>query len=181
LAGGRNLRSGGLPPAVAALKGRPHDHRSPRFYLDANCVNAGQLHAVLNELESLRKLGHVTLIYADVTYREAACASTARMAKASGYSHTKIDPVWGENENTKEAIEAILFPGGANNQNQRNDVLAVYQAERLHWPLITMDGASKSQPGGILGRTGELAAIGLEVLTPEQALERVRVYLSDTA
>jgi hypothetical protein len=153
----------------------------PCFYLDANCVNARQLHAVLNELETLRARGQVTLIYADVTYLEAAHASSARTAKASGYSYTKVDPVWGENEATKQAIEAVLFPEGATNQNQRNDVLAVYHAERLHWPLITMDGASRSQPGGILGRTAQLAAIGIEVITPEQALERVRSYLSDAA
>ena len=55
-----------------------------------------------------------------------------------------------------------------------NDVDAVYHAERLGWPLITMDGNSRSQPGGILGHRDELNAIGIEVVTPQQAVARVR-------
>lgn len=152
-----------------------------KFFLDTNCVNARQRNVSLNALERARAQGRVTLIYSDAAYGEAAFNNAARSDKVAKYSCIAIDPLWGRNDELRAAIELILFPNGARSQNERNDVLAVYQAERLRWPLVTTDGASKRQPGGILGRAAELARLGIEVLSPEVAYARVRSAVDDAA
>lgn len=151
------------------------------FFLDANCVNAKQLNEHLNELEQLRQDGLITLIYSDAAFNEAEFRNTLRAEKAAGFSYTSIEPEFGENPEVKAAIEAVLFPDGPKFQNHRNDVLAVYHAERLQWPLITMDGASRTQPGGILGRAAELRTLGVEVITPAEAVARVRAQREHAA
>lgn len=152
-----------------------------KFFLDANCINARQQNPTLNELENFRAEGFVTLVFTEATHREAGIGKQERTDKAAGFSYTKFEPFCDGNEHTKLAIEFILFPAGAKTDNHRNDVLAVYHAERLRWPLVTMDGASKKQPGGILGRAAELATLGIEVISPECALARVRAACSGAA
>lgn len=144
------------------------------FYLDANCVNAKQLNEHLNELEQWRDDGFITLIYSEPAFNEAGFRNTRRAEKAAGFSYTSIAHEFEENSGMKLAITEVLFPDGLKHQNQLNDVLAVWHAERLQWPLITMDGASRTQPGGILGRVAELGALGVEVITPAKAVLRVR-------
>ncbi|MBE0550152.1 MAG: hypothetical protein IH627_21335 [Rubrivivax sp.] len=153
----------------------------PKFFLDANCVNTRQKNDALNRLEALRKQRLITLLYADVTHSEAGHGSQTRTDKAASYTYTKFEPYCEGNDATKRAIEIVLFPEGARTQNQKNDVLAVYHAERLRWPLVTMDGASNTQPGGILGNAGKLEKLGVEVLTPEQAIERAERLLKNAA
>jgi len=143
-----------------------------RFFLDANCVNARQRNEHLNALEQLRMLGKIVLMYSDAAHGEAGFNSQLRRMKAAGFSYTMLDPEWGHNQDTYQRIAFILFPSGPASPNEWNDVKAVYHAERLQWPLITMDGSSRTQPGGILGRAVKLAAIGIEVITPAEALRR---------
>jgi hypothetical protein len=67
-------------------------------------------------------------------------------------------------------IEAILFPGGASTQGERNDVDIVFNAKKYGCVLVTNDGASRSQPGGILGNRQRLEALGVQILTDEEAV-----------
>lgn len=147
-------------------------HTELSFFLDANCVNARQFIGALNELERLRDAGAITLIYSRATHGEAGCGNKLRTAKAAKYSFMTVDPEWGDNPEVRLAIQNILHPNGVCTPNQRNDVEAVYYAERLRWPLVTTDGASKSQPQGILGCAAELLELGIEVIRPQDALER---------
>ncbi|MBI9051312.1 MAG: hypothetical protein JEZ00_17950 [Anaerolineaceae bacterium] len=72
-------------------------------------------------------------------------------------------------------IENIIFPNGANNNNQKNDVLIVFTALADESILITNDGASKSQPGGILGHRNELKnTVNVTIMTDEEAVILVR-------
>ena len=151
------------------------------FYLDANCVNARQLNEHLNALEQWRDDGLVTLIYSEPAFNEAGFRNTRRAEKAGGYSYTSIEQEFEENPGMMSAITEVLFPDGLKLQNHRNDVLAVCHAERLQWPLITMDGASRTQPGGILGRVAELRVLGVEVITPAEAVVRVRAQREHAA
>lgn len=65
-------------------------------------------------------------------------------------------------ENANEAdpmfqkIATALFPRGLSNANQRNDVAVVWDAVKWHAILVTNDGGSKNQPGGILGNASKL-------------------------
>ena len=40
-------------------------------------------------------------------------------------------------------------------------------------PFITMDGASKSQPGGMLGNKAALKKLGIKILSPSDALAEI--------
>lgn len=129
----------------------------------------------MNELERWRDRGCITLVYSDVAHVEASFGCNVRAAKAAEFSWVSINPEYGGNEEVRLAISEILFPEGPKNQNQLNDVLVVYHAERLGWPLVTTDGNSKTQPGGILGHAAQLLEIGIEVLSPDDALSKVLV------
>jgi len=143
-------------------------HQHPCFFLDANCINARQKIDALNELEILRNQGRITLVLSESAHREASFGNILRESKASDFSYTLSRKI--ENSHTWQAIENILFPNGAKTQNQQNDIMAVYHAERIGWPLITMDGDSRTQPGGILGNAENLSKIGITVIRPEAAL-----------
>jgi hypothetical protein len=173
-------RSGSCPAFTQGTAIGRTNHSGLSFYLDANCVNAKQRVDALNQLEHLKDRGIVTLMYSKSAHAEAAFRNTKREEKAADFSWTELNAS-GENDEVRQAIERILFPEGATSQNEQNDVLAAYHAERLRWPLITTDGKSKAQPHGILGRSSELKAIGVEVLTPEMAIGRVKSRLSSAA
>ena len=44
-----------------------------------------------------------------------------------------------------------MFPNGAKDDNELNDVRIVCEAKKYEAILVTGDGGSKAQPGGILG------------------------------
>jgi hypothetical protein len=58
-----------------------------------------------------------------------------------------------------KAFESVLFPAGAQDENQRNDIRIV--ADAIHYAaiLVTNDGGSKSQQGGIRGHRDEPQAL----------------------
>lgn len=146
----------------------------PCFLLDANCVNARQLNGDLNQLERWYEDGSVTLLYPEVTYAEARHRSAMRAEKVDRYTWVELLPEH-DNPEVERAIEHILFPQGVRTLNERNDVRAVYYAQRLAYPLVTMDGGSKKQPGGILGRAFQLAAeLDVEVIPPSAAVACAR-------
>lgn len=76
------------------------------------------------------------------------------------------------------AIERLVFSNGAANQNKKNDIEILYMAERLGYPLVTRDGASRTQRGGMLGNAEALRRIGVYVLSPEQAVEEIRQLIA---
>jgi len=145
----------------------------PGFVLDANCCNARQQVPELNELEELRDARRIVLVYAESSREEAMHGNSPRDKKVDQFSWLEINEN-GHNQEVWASIEVILFPDGAKDKNQLCDVRAVYHAERLCWPLITMDGASKSQPKGILGNATGLLEIGVEVISPAEALRRIK-------
>ena len=49
-----------------------------------------------------------------------------------------------------------MFPDGVKDENQRNDVIIVCEAIKYNAILVTNDGGSKKQPGGILGNAHKL-------------------------
>jgi hypothetical protein len=117
----------------------------------------------------------------------------ARAQKASGYVVSltsedrhpeleKIFPDWGNDAHMLELrskIEKILFPSGSKNDNERNDVRVVLGAAYYECILITNDGDSRTQPGGILGRRKELKEIGITVMRAPEAVQKVRDKIAD--
>ncbi len=86
-----------------------------------------------------------------------------------------------EEQVMQEKIASILFGTrlGALNPNKRNDVRVVYAARQHDAILITKDGGSKTQPGGILGNRDALRReIGTRAMRAAEAVSLVRGKIS---
>ncbi|WP_372824369.1 hypothetical protein [Polaromonas sp.] len=140
------------------------------YFLDANCINARQGNSHINQLERWRENNVIAIFMSWTAAIEAGAGNTKRLIKSYEYSTVSESAPECGNLDTRSQIEAILFPTGACNDNQRNDVAILYMAERQSYSLVSNDGASKTQPGGMLGNAKALAKIGIIVLTPEQAV-----------
>jgi hypothetical protein len=133
----------------------------PLFLLGANACNAKQAIAELNELERIGRSGRIDLQYTETTWDEARRNSERRQAKVHKSLFTganvnrELEAPW------REAIARAVFPEGIVTDDQRRDVEALLTAKLAGGYFVTRDGASKTQPGGILGHKAELAALGI--------------------
>jgi len=91
-----------------------------------------------------------------------------RTRKANQQIYTITSPIPPHDRQFKK-VEHSLFPSGAKNENQRNDVRIVCEAVKYHAILVTGDGASKKQPGGILGNRHKLQDM-VQILSPDEAV-----------
>ena len=150
----------------------PH---KPEYLLDTNCINARQNDPALNEIETLHEKGKILLIMPRPAYDEASFGSEARQEKTEDYCF--VGTVDNERFKVIHTIEHILFPNGAKTDNQKKDIEILEVARQTRTTLITMDGASKSQPGGMLGHRDELAKFGIKILRPAEALAKIKTLL----
>lgn len=146
------------------------------FHLDTNRINARQGLENMNQLEKWQKDGVITLEMSQPSMVEASAGGSAeRKQKAAGYIYSFTYAGTPNEKQLLDRIAKILFPQGVENQNQRNDVEIVFNAEKYVHILITNDGGSKSQPGGILGNAEQLRKeIGVRVVSDAQAVEMVK-------
>lgn len=147
----------------------------PVLHIDTNLINARQKLIPVNQLEKWSADGVILINMAGTARNEALAGGNAqRLRKANQQIFTTTapeDPGAGQ----FKAIETLLFPGGAHDENQRNDVRIV--ADAIHYAaiLVTNDGGSKSQPGGILGNRRALSQqVGVRILSAEEAVDFVR-------
>jgi len=77
----------------------------------------------------------------------------------------------GFEEQKRADIARIVFLIGVKTTSQKNDVEILLTAFMCGATLVTSDGASKTQPRGILGSKAELTKIGVRVMTPNEGLE----------
>jgi len=150
------------------------------FIVDTNCVNARQKIKSMNRLEQWAENQLISLLTAEIAQSEmAAGGNIQRIQKAYDFIYTKSEITTIEESRQFQEIENILFPNGANNQNEMNDVEIVFNAGKYCRPLITNDGTSKSQHGGMLGNRKMLSNLGISVITPEEGVERVIKALNE--
>jgi hypothetical protein len=141
-----------------------------RFSVDTNCVNARQAIPAMNQLEIWAELELIELLASFTAQNEMAYGNNAqRKRKAYNFIFTETTITTEEERRIFKTIENTLFLNGANSQNEVNDVDIVFNSVKYCTMLITNDGGSKKQPGGILGNRSALASIGVIVLTPEEA------------
>jgi hypothetical protein len=145
----------------------------PILHIDANLINArGQLEPV-NQLERWFEDGVILINMSSTAHIEAQAGyNLHRTRKANQQIFTATLPISTGYPQFKK-IELSLFPCGAKNENQRNDVRIVCEAVKYHAILVTGDGASKSQPGGILGNRDKLREI-VQIMSPIEAVDFVR-------
>lgn len=158
---------------TAKLKPERRLHRL-NFTLDANCVNARGQDPALNQLQKWKDDGLITILASETAQKEmAAGGNDTRTAKASEYVFTESAVSTDIELRLLAQVKSILFPRGVTNQNQRNDVEVVFNAGKYGRILVTNDGASASQPGGILGNRRQLAQIEIVAMPPEEAVALV--------
>ena len=144
------------------------------FQIDANRINASGRLEFMNQLEKWHRERIIQIQMAETAQGEAAYGSTRRARKAYRYVFTRTVSRTPREAALLRQIEAILFPGGASTQSERNDVDIVFNAKKYGCVLVTNDGASRGQPGGILGHRQRLEALGVQILTDEEAVACVR-------
>lgn len=148
------------------------------FQIDANRINARGSQPNMTRLEKWHQDGVVHITMSEVAQVEAAHGDSARARKAFSHIFTMSRPSTPQESALFQEIERILFPGGARTQSEKNDVEIVFNAKKYGCTLITADGGSKRQPGGILGHREELARLGISVITDVEAVawveERIR-------
>lgn len=150
------------------------------IHLDANRINArGQLPKV-NQLERWRDDGVILMQMSRTAQGEAAAGhSSLRSLKAHTHIFTLTGDLISSERDQRAAIARALFPDGASNANEENDVDVVFNAAKYEAILVTADGGSKRQPGGILGNRSRLRALGVTVMTDFEAVAFVRAKIRD--
>lgn len=150
----------------------------PILHIDTNLINARQKLEAVNQLELWYKNEVILINMSATAHAEAqADGNPGRAAKANAQIYTITaaptpeDPVFAK-------IEAALFPDGASDENQRNDVRIVCEAIKYAAMLVTADGASKAQPGGILGNRHKFKEL-VTILSPDEAVSLVRSKITE--
>lgn len=151
----------------------PSRRVGPAYQMDANRINARQKDSFVNQLERWHDQGVIFLEMPRDAYDEAGRGSQDRTDKADKYTWISTNDTTGRESEIRGEIESIVFPRGANKDNQKRDVLILFTARQASATLITRDGASRTQPGGILGNARTLAELGIKVLSAQGAVEEV--------
>lgn len=145
------------------------------FHIDTNRINSRGSLVNMNTLEKWHKDDVIALEVSEVAQTE--CAKSCddkRSAKTFGYVYSQTLANTDKEKELLRKIEKILFPTGAKSGNEKNDVEICFNAWKYSAILLTADGASKNQPGGILGRKKELAAIGVGVMSDSEAVDWIK-------
>jgi hypothetical protein len=150
----------------------------PILHIDTNVINARQKLPAMNRLEQWYADGIILINMAGTARSEALAGGDARRTQKANQQIFSTTPPAPIDSTRFKAIESVLFPSGANNDNQRNDVRIV--ADAIHYAaiLVTHDGGSKSQSGGILGNRDTLAQrFGVRILSADEAVDFVRAKI----
>ena len=146
-----------------------------QFHIDANLINSKQKLPEVNQLEWW-EANEVILIVMSGTARKEALVGNDRLR--TGKTNQRIFTLSDEDTPIEGStlyvtVDQILFPGGAANENQRNDVLIICEAHKYGAILVTGDGGSKRQPRGILGSREVLKHL-VTIMSPVEAVGHVR-------
>ena len=145
------------------------------FHIDTNRINAKSRLININILERWFEDDVIYLEMSEVAQNEAVKnGSPIRTEKAYTYIASKTLAGTADELRILKHIKEILFPNGIKNINEKNDTEIVFNAWKYRQILITDDGDSKRQPGGILGNRDRLAALGIQVLRDNEAVQLVK-------
>ena len=149
----------------------------PVLHNDANLINARQKLSAVNQLEKWADDGIICINMSSTARSEARAGNnSSRTRKADGQIYTLTPPAEASDPQYQQ-IEGY-FPDGAKDENQQNDIKIVFEAAKYAAILVTGDGASKTQPGGILGNRDKLKDM-LKILSPDEAVSYVRSKIQE--
>lgn len=158
----------------------PHRETGVTIMLDANATNSRQKNVALNTIERWRDNEVIMLMMADASWQEAFGGNdTRRHSKAATHIAGDSGRITRQQHDLYSAIEHVLWGTAAGADSERNDTKIVYEAGAWGYILVTNDGASKRQPRGILGSRADLAAFGITVMRPEEAVAHTRLTIQE--
>jgi hypothetical protein len=144
------------------------------FHVDTNKINARNNVKYMNALEYWHENDVIYIEMSEVAQKEAARGGNPyRFEKAHTYAATETLASSADKQIINQIGKAI-FPQGIKFQRQRNDVQIVFNAGKYEKILVTNDGGSKRQPGGILGNREKLRLLGIQVMRDSEAVELVK-------
>ncbi len=151
------------------------------FQIDTNRINSKFSLPYMNKLEQWDRDDVIHIQISEIAQSEALQGNNvARRSKARRYVASETLAHTREEIKTLRDIEHILFPSSAKTQNERNDVEVVFNAHKYMCILITNDGSSKKQPGGILGHATELKQrFRVEVMRDYEAVALVEKKIKE--
>jgi len=118
----------------------------PVLHIDTNLINARQKLPAVNQLEKWFEDGVILINISDTARSEAIAGNyVPRTRKANKQIYITTPPMEPSDPLYSE-VETALFPKGARDDNQRNDVRIVCEAAKYAAILVTGDGGSKAQP-----------------------------------
>jgi hypothetical protein len=146
----------------------------PVFHLDTNRINSrGKLEA-MNRIEKWKEDGVILINMSGVSFEEARAGNNpSRTRKANQQIFTLTATSIDKSSSRYKAIASTLFPNGIKNMNEENDVKIVYEAAHYVALLITNDGGSRSQPGGILGHREKLRDL-VQIMTDDEGVSFIK-------
>lgn len=150
----------------------------PILHIDANLINSRGQIAQVNQLERWFEDGVILINMSSTAYMEAQAGNDHRRTRKANQQIYTATPAIQTDDPQFKKVELLLFPSGAQSENQRNDVRIVCEAAKYPSILVTGDGASKRQPGGILGNREKLRDI-VQIMSPDDAVEFVRKKISE--
>jgi hypothetical protein len=152
---------------------------TPIFHIDANLINARGLLPAMNQIEKWAANEVILLNMSGVSFKESLAGNNAlRRQKALAQIFTLTDEVIDMTCSRYREIENAIFAGSAKNKNQHNDVRVVYEAAHWNAILVTRDGASTAQPGGILGNRAKLRHI-VRIMSDTEAVDLIRSKIAE--
>ena len=115
----------------------------PVLHIDTNLVNARQKLDSVNQLEKWADDGVILINMSATAHQEAQYGkNSGRVQKANQQIYTAT-PSPEASDPKYKLIETALFPNGASNNNEQNDVKIVYEAARYAAILVTSVEAQK--------------------------------------
>lgn len=140
-----------------ALKMERRKLYTPIFHIDTNMINARGKLPAMNQLEQWAEEQLILINMSSTSFTEAQEGNNlSRIKKALSQIFTLTDENITDSDPMFQKVASALFPDGVKDDNQRNDVVIVCEAIKYNAILVTNDGGSKKQPGGILGNASKL-------------------------
>jgi hypothetical protein len=151
----------------------------PVFHIDTNMINAKKKLRSMNQIEKWAEDDVIPVNMSEISFKEAQKGNNLpRTLKALSQIFTLIDDRCNESDSKFQRIANSIFPDGIKIENQKNDVMIIWHASKYEAILITNDGGSKRQPGGILGNAHKLTNI-VKIFNATDAVTFIRKKIQE--
>ncbi len=144
---------------------------TPIFHIDTNMINAYGKLPSMSQLEKWAENEIILINMSNVSFNEAQQGNNAKRTKKTlAQIFTLVDESVNEMSPIYQMVANALFPDGVKDENQKNDVKIVCDAKKWNAILITNDGGSKKQSGGIIGNAHKLKNY-VQIMRDHEAVE----------